>query len=220
MRLTFETLKERQRKERADHPEGLALRVHRALSWLHRAEQSEDEDGRFIFLWIAFNAAYANELGEQRMLEGEKFNRYLARLVELDNDHRLYGLIWQRYSGAIRVLLDNVYVYQPFWDYSNGLASGEDWEERFAAAKHAANVALASKNTTLALSVVFNRLYTLRNQLVHGGATWNSSMNRQQLRDANAILGDIVPVIIGIMMDNTELVWGDASYPPVSYASS
>ncbi|WP_176441966.1 hypothetical protein [Zobellella denitrificans] len=41
------------------------------------------------------------------MLEGEKFNRYLARLVELDASQQLYDLVWQRYSGAIRVLLDH-----------------------------------------------------------------------------------------------------------------
>lgn len=216
MALPHEILKERQRKERDSHPEGLALRVHRALSWLHRAEQCDDEDGRFVFLWIAFNAAYANELGEQRMLEGEKFNRYLARLVELDASQQLYDLVWQRYSGAIRVLLDNPYVYQPFWDHRNGLATGENWESRFAAAKRFANTALAGKDTASVLAVVFNRLYTLRNQLIHGGATWNSRMNRQQLRDANAILGDLVPVIIAIMMDNARLVWGEASYPPVS----
>ncbi|WP_198401805.1 HEPN domain-containing protein [Zobellella denitrificans] len=216
MALTHEILKERQRRERDSHPEGLALRVHRALSWLHRAEQCDDEDGRFVFLWIAFNAAYANELGEQRMLEGEKFNRYLARLVELDASQQLYDLVWQRYSGAIRVLLDNPYVYQPFWDHRNGLATGENWESRFAAAKRFANTALAGKDTASVLAVVFNRLYTLRNQLIHGGATWNSRMNRQQLRDANAILGELVPVIIAIMMDHAELVWGEASYPPVS----
>ncbi|ATG75800.1 hypothetical protein AN401_04875 [Zobellella denitrificans] len=214
--MTHEILKERQRRERDSHPEGLALRVHRALSWLHRAEQCDDEDGRFVFLWIAFNAAYANELGEQRMLEGEKFNRYLARLVELDASQQLYDLVWQRYSGAIRVLLDNPYVYQPFWDHRNGLATGENWESRFAAAKRFANTALAGKDTASVLAVVFNRLYTLRNQLIHGGATWNSRMNRQQLRDANAILGELVPVIIAIMMDHAELVWGEASYPPVS----
>ncbi|MCC4264744.1 hypothetical protein LL240_09780 [Oceanimonas baumannii] len=216
MALNHEVLKERQRKERDTHPEALALRVHRALSWLDRAEQCTDEDGRFVFLWIAFNAAYANELGEQRMLEGEKFSRYLARLVELDAEHRLYNLVWQRYSGAIRVLLDNPYVYQPFWDHRNGLLVGENWESRFAAAKRFANTALAGKDTGSVLAVVFNRLYTLRNQLIHGGATWNSRMNRSQLRDANAILGDLVPVTIGIMMDNAGLVWGDASYPPVA----
>ena len=39
---------------------GLSLRLHRALSWLNRAEQlADDPDSQFIFLWIAFNAAYA-----------------------------------------------------------------------------------------------------------------------------------------------------------------
>lgn len=27
------------------------------------------------------------------------------------------------------------------------------------------------------LSILFDRLYVLRNQLVHGGATWNSDVN-------------------------------------------
>jgi len=56
----FERLKARQRAERERYPPNLGLRVHRALSWLGRAEQLvEDVDARFVFLWIAFNAAYA-----------------------------------------------------------------------------------------------------------------------------------------------------------------
>lgn len=54
-------LKARQRAERDSYPENLSLRVHRALSWLDRAEQDDDPDSRFIFLWIAFNAAYATD---------------------------------------------------------------------------------------------------------------------------------------------------------------
>jgi len=48
-------LKSRQRAEREGWPEFLALRVHRALSWLDRAERCEDDDGRFVFLWVAFD---------------------------------------------------------------------------------------------------------------------------------------------------------------------
>jgi len=45
----------------------LAMRTHRALTWLHRAEQEpRDQDARFVFLWIAFNAAYANEISDRR----------------------------------------------------------------------------------------------------------------------------------------------------------
>jgi hypothetical protein len=61
--MDYQALKTRQRLERHAHPPNLALRVHRALSWLNRAEQfAEDRDGNFIFPWIAFNAAYATDL--------------------------------------------------------------------------------------------------------------------------------------------------------------
>ena len=54
----FTALKARHRAERDSQHPNLSLRVHRALSWLQRAEQlADDADGRFIFLWIAFNAA-------------------------------------------------------------------------------------------------------------------------------------------------------------------
>ena len=58
-------------------------------------------------------------------------------------------------------------------------------------------------------------VYTLRNQLIHGGATWNSSINREQLRDCSAFLGKLVPFIIQLMMDNPNTLWGDAAYPVV-----
>ena len=66
--MDYQRLKDRQRAERAGYPENLALRVHRALSWLNRAEQlaaEQDLDGQFIYLWIAFNAAYATEIDER-----------------------------------------------------------------------------------------------------------------------------------------------------------
>ncbi len=59
--LKHAALKKKQRTLRDDFPETMGLRVHRALSWIARAEEAEDADGRFIFLWIAFNAAYADE---------------------------------------------------------------------------------------------------------------------------------------------------------------
>lgn len=59
-----EQLKAHHRQLRDTQPEGLRLREHRALSWLRRIEQAEDADGRFLFLWIAFNATYAQEISE------------------------------------------------------------------------------------------------------------------------------------------------------------
>lgn len=211
----YTALKARQRAEREQHPESLALRVHRALSWLNRAEQCEDDDGRFIFLWISFNAAYSNELGDLKISEGKMFNEFLTRLVQLDAHKNLAGLIWQQYTGAIRALLDNHYIYQPYWNHLNQQDGYSDWQDSFNHAKQSAHKALANNDTGKVLTVVFNRLYTLRNQLVHGGATWNSRINRDQLRDANRIMGTLVPLVIEIMMDNAKEHWGEACYPAI-----
>ena len=82
--MSYQELKTRHRAERdAWHP-NLSLRVHRALSWLNRAEQlADDPDGCFIFLWIAFNAAYATEIDERfRLSEQETFRAFLAKLAD------------------------------------------------------------------------------------------------------------------------------------------
>ncbi|MDL2198138.1 HEPN domain-containing protein [Halopseudomonas aestusnigri] len=214
--MSYERLKQRQRAERHTHNENLVLRTHRSLSWLNRAEQAEDLDGQFIFLWIAFNAAYATEIDErQRLSEQETFKLFLNKLCELDQQSTLEKLVWQAFPGNIRVLLDNPFVFQSFWDYQNGKLSHEEWQQRFIAGKQRAKTALGSRDTATVLAVVFSRLYTLRNQLIHGGATWNGQVNREQLRDCVAILGQLVPLVIEIMLDNPNTLWGDACYPVV-----
>ena len=75
---------------------------------------------------------------------------------------------------------------------------------------------LAKGNTPELLRLVFHRIYTLRNQLMHGGATWNSQVNRAQLQDCVNLLGKLVPVVIELMLNNPDEMWGDACYPVVS----
>lgn len=62
--------------------------------------------------------------------------------------------------------------------------------------------------------IVFDRLYVLRNQLIHGGATWNSQINRAQVADGIAILGTLVPLVLAIMMEHPQ-DYGDVLYPVV-----
>ena len=215
--FTYLDLKTRHRSERDTYCKSLSLRTHRALSWLDRAErETEDHDARFLFLWIAFNAAYANEsrdLGE--FSEREVLNQFLSRLVASDTDSLLHEIIWQQFSSHVRVLIDNQYVYQPFWRYQSGQCSEEEWRAAFEKSKAAAHHALGKMDTAKVLGIIFDRLYTLRNQLVHGGATWNGAVNRAQMRDGVGIMGQLVPTIIHLMMDDGERVWGEACYPVV-----
>ncbi|MDF3918393.1 HEPN domain-containing protein [Salinicola salarius] len=216
--MQYATLKQRHRQERDSQPVNLSLRLHRALSWLNRAEQVEDDDGHFIFLWIAFNAAYATEIDERyRLSEQATFREFLKKLCDLDTSQCLSNLVWQTFPGAIRVLLDNPYVFQSFWDFHSGKIDEAEWQKRFTEGKRHAHQALASGNTPELLGVVFNRIYTLRNQLIHGGATWNGAVNRDQLRDCVKLMSQLVPLVITVMMDNPHALWGDACYPVVEW---
>jgi hypothetical protein len=215
--LKYAQLKTRQREVRDAFAPALSLRTHRALSWLNRAEEEvEDDDARFLFLWIAFNAAYANDFHDRKSLtERKMLLLFLNRLVRLDNGRLIYQIVWDQFPTSIRMLLQNRYVFQPFWDFHAGLLEEEGWKEAFERSRKSANRALGRTDTTRVLAEVFDRLYTLRNQLVHGGATWNSSVNRAQLKDASNILGHLVPTIIHLMMEHHGQVWGDPCYPVV-----
>lgn len=209
-------LKAKQRAIRAGFPETMGLRAHRAISWIGRAEDcGDDDDARFVFLWIAFNAAYADQRAFQMLGERVAFVDYFRKLVALDGGRRIYNALWQRFSGPVRLLMENRYVFNPFWQHHNGIDGFEDWEDRFKISARAFAGAFQAGDTSKVLSFVFDRLYVLRNQLVHGGATWNSGINRAQVRDGAAILTFLMPVFVDLMMENPQAGWGRPFYPVV-----
>ncbi|WP_037436353.1 HEPN domain-containing protein [Sinorhizobium fredii] len=216
--IKYDTLKSKQRELRGVFPPTMSLRVHRSISWIGRSEkEGDDSDAQFVFLWIAFNAAYADEMALAGITVGEKaaFGDFFARLVQLDKEKRIYKAIWQQFSGPIRLLLSNKYVFSSFWQFHNGVEGYADWERRFAAAQKIVASALRSGDTVKILSLVFDRLYVLRNQIVHGGSTWGGKVNREQVRDGAAILGFLMPVFVDLMMDNPHEDWGVPFYPVV-----
>ena len=226
--LSHETLKNKQRELRHDFQKTMALRVHRSISWIGRAEQCDsgndfDTDAKFIFLWIAFNAAYADKRAFQSVSapkERAMFAKYFLKLVELDSEKRIYNAIWEKFSGPIRLLMNNKYVFEPFWKHVHGFKGFEAWENKFDKSNHEFNSAFKNGNSVGVLSSVFERLYVLRNQLVHGGSTWNSKTNRKQVRDGAEILGFLLPIFVDIMMDNPKENWGEPFYPVQDEADS
>ena len=217
--LTHAFLKDKQRKLRPEFPEIMGLRVHRSISWIGRAEmeKEKDDDARFIFLWIAFNAAYADEEEFLGVASAEKkaFTIFFRKVVAFDHEQRIYDAIWENFTGPIQVLLKNKFVFNPFWQHHNGIDGFEDWEKWFNASKKQFLQAFGNRNTVKVLSFIFDRLYVLRNQLIHGGSTWNGSINRDQVRDGTAILAFLMPVFVDVMMDNPHEVWGRVFYPVV-----
>ncbi|NWK83106.1 HEPN domain-containing protein [Acinetobacter sp. SwsAc4] len=208
------------KQNRENFNEDFRLRIHRSLSWLQRAEQAQQEqdlDSKFIYLWISFNAAYAKDLGAGlRSADKGAFVQFIYRICHLDKEQKIYYTVWNTFSGSIRILLNNQFTFQPFWDYHNGLITEQDWIASFEKNRKKALEALTQKDTPEILIAVFNHLYTLRNQIMHGGATFNSTVNRSQLKDACNILSTLIPEMLKVMLQNPDdKTWGKPFYPVV-----
>lgn len=213
--MDAKAIKEQHRQVRDAQPESLRVRIHRAISWLSRAErEKEDLDARYIFLWIAFNAAYASEFGFEQK-EREQARQFIDRLLRLDHEHRLHDTLFRQFSGPIRTLIDNHFVFEPFWRAMRNHEADGAWEAAFASSRKRALQAVIEKETATLLSIVLDRLYVLRNQLIHGGATWGGATNRAQVKDGVAILDVLLPIIIELMMHGEAEDFDAIAYPVV-----
>ena len=220
-RQGFKELKEKHKNIRdswkSENSQSTKLRVHRALSWLKSAEESDNDDIAFISLWVAFNSMYGREATFSTAHVSEKlaFKQFFSRVIDYDSNKTISAVIWSHYSNLFRLFIDNQFVFAPFWEYQVGTISEEEWKKRFAKSKKSAEVALGKQDSATFLGIVFERLYILRNQLMHGGATFNSMVNREQMKQGEQILFEVIPRLIDILMDNPEIGWGAPAYPPI-----
>lgn len=91
------TLTQKYQAQKATNSDELNLRLHRALSWLKHADNSDDLDMKFISLWIGFNVVYAKEFVGLNSPDRQRFVAFLNDICQLDKDKRIYELIWQKF---------------------------------------------------------------------------------------------------------------------------
>ncbi len=214
-------------------------RIRRAESWLKRSEVAEanrnharsDEERaaldceRFIFLWISFNAAYGGELIDDRggryPAESQKFSEFLAKILARDTKQAIKTILWVTYSDPVRVLLKNQYVFSLFWRSIRDTSVDFSWKHSFDTRNKRAFSALLKGDIHAVLREVFDRLYILRNQLFHGGATFATGWGQSQVRDGSRIMASIVPEILNLMKTDINKnpesdTWGPVAFPRIN----
>lgn len=215
--LLHDDLKAKHRRERDDWPQELSIRIHRALSWLHRAEHcAGDPDSEFIFQWIAFNAAYGRFIehdAEKSQNERSRYDLFLKVLIDTDRRKRIAALLFDHPQDVATRLIENKFVSFAFWNSRLFPGADIDWEHKLNIEVNQASAYEKKRNSLDYLMLVLSRLQVLRNQLMHGAATWSGSINREQVQDAAAFMRHFVPLIIDIMMDDPDQDWGDPLYP-------
>jgi len=192
-----------------------ATRLHRAISWLHGAEEAVNADMEFISLWIAFNACCSiDQQGDHPLGDHDQFHRFIELLVQNDTENKIYSCLWEEYSGHVKALIRNPYVFHHFWVSKRN--DDNQWEELFDQSSIEALNALSRQRVADLCSIVLDRLFVLRNQLIYGGATYKGRVNRQQVEDGAGLLGSLMPIIIQIMLDTDDEHWGDIAYPVIN----
>jgi len=189
-------------------------RLHRAISWLKCAEKhsESDDDIAVIALWISFNSCYSIDSNNHSLKpEKQKVNLLIEKLLEFDTKNVLYDLLFDKYLVEVKRLINNKFIYEPYW--RSRKEADIDWKASFTKARRSARISLEKGDTAKLLSILIDRLYVLRNQLIHGGATYKGGVNREQVRDAKDLLIDLIPTIIETMFNKAD--WGEIFYPVV-----
>lgn len=199
-------------------------RMRRAKSWQNRSEETSFDDEKFLFLWIAFNAAYGTDLSDtsddDRVTERDRFANFVNKIVEKDHERAIEKTLWDTFSGPVRVLLKNRFVFGPFWNWVQDRPEGKDWKSKFNKRNQQVLEALGKHDVSSVLEEVLARLYILRNQIIHGGTTFAEGWGRDQIKDGSRIMAVLMPEILEIMQDDINKnpesgVWGELNYPRV-----
>ncbi len=206
----------------AERKDAYRLRLHRVEKWLERAEAVSawgDRDTAFLLYWIAFNSAYAKD--RRSGLEVEEFRLFFRTLLRFDPNGALRETVCRRFGDAVRKVVENVFLYERFWEEAKSRAKGAEaesdaeWNRKFRAECEEMRRAVAAPGEGDALEVLvvlFRRLYTLRNQLVHGGATWGGRLNRYSVENGERLLASTVPIFLRLMRENPDEDWGAPPY--------
>lgn len=215
---SLKSLKARYDSIESDLPMNVQTRARRALSWLERAEMEgdDDPDAAFIFYWMAFEAACSGRWIGKRP-KREDFERLFEKAADADRRGTIRDCILaDDLSDTILEVVANPYVFEPFWKYFSGTAaSPDDWQNRLIEDVERASIQLENGNVVEPLAILFERLYVVRDQLIHGEATWNRYVNRSQVEGGAEILASIVPATVALMMDAPDMFDHRSLYPSV-----
>jgi len=209
----------------SEHSDDNQLRLRRCVSWLenaHRHSQSFDFDSSFVFHWISFNSMYAlPNFEDEESSDVKQYKNFLTQIAELDTLNLIISILRPIYGDTINPLLRNKFVYSIYWkndfDESERKQVDRTWEEY--QEKNVKRITLAfsrgkRRNPKVALHLIFDLLYSLRNQLFHGSSTYFGSLNREQVQTGAVILSKLIPCFIEIILTHPEVEWGTPPFPP------
>jgi hypothetical protein len=195
-------------------------RLSRAHSWIEAAGKLplEQKHAAFVFLFIAFNALYG-----QRRYEGTEFDarkdrqEFLRRIrIMQDYDNRFgQGIVLKTLKACRKpgvALIRDTFLRDTYWSKKEAAKELQKVFDRLAATVEAK---LERGHHEEFLKLVLQRLTVLRNQIMHGCATYGpKSKGITSLEDGLVLLKELVLAFHTLMTKyGSRVDWPAIPYP-------
>ena len=207
-------------------------RIDRMRVWISHAKAISGEEEahiRFLFYWIAYEAAYhMNETGESEGRHWKERRKFHQRLASHDRGGKLQSILHAQKDDVVGIL-ELRQAHPSFWrrlPVDKEVRRDKEWEsvfqKRVQKMVEDLNDAVRSgikRKIKGILNDLFENLSIVRHQIVHGGSAGSKSQGRTQVILGARLLSEFVPcfheVIEKSIKHNPNEDWGEPPFPHV-----
>jgi hypothetical protein len=199
--------------------EDVRIRIHRALTWLEfadRCDATKDLDARLVAQWIALNSLYGrwDPRAGSAMPDRESLRAFAEQALSHDQDGLIAAVLRGHAKLAVSLFEDR-YLCRHFWEQPTS-PSGRQRNRDAAWGAATAREQLREGRHAAVLDRVLDRIHFVRNQLVHGGSTYNGRLNRTAVRRASQMMEHLLACFLQVLMEHGYVDdWGPLCYPPI-----
>ena len=175
------------------------IRIHRAFTWLERAEACRDSelDDRYLAQWAGFSALFArwDAARGQPVAERTALSAFLRQLVATDHDGIVAATI-----ESDRALVSSMFADRYLARFFDAVELGPMLERR---------------RFDRIASMLVERCALVHAQLASGGATYGSRENRTVLKRASMTMDRLSLAAIQVFVNHGYADdWGELCWPP------
>lgn len=212
LRRLWKPHKDRLHDQIAEHPTN--IRFHRACSWMQRAEQATKDDLDFALLshWIAFNSLYGHwdHEAKEPHPDNVSWRRFVERMLRLDGGSHIVDALVEN-KPLVMSIFEDEFLSRFFWQEPTGKRASQSKKTMYDA-----RTWFIQGSWLLILDRLFERIYLLRCQLVHGASTFNSSLNRTSIRHCYQAMDHLMRAFLQVLINfGSDEDWGAMCYPPL-----
>jgi len=198
-------------------------RIKRIENWIDHVDLIDDSDDhiKFLFYWIAYEAAYKLEEWENPTEEYKLRCRFHEKISECKYAKRNLQCVLKDVKREADKLLKMRQASRHFWYKKEGWDDDPKvWERKFETAvqedcRFLEQAAFDGRSLVPTLNALFESLSVVRNQIVHGGNSGEDSHGRNQVIWGTKILQSIIPKFLDCIQENKAVDWGEPPFPRV-----